>query len=75
MGTIYERDETVQSTAEVQAAKSITIKIENIVSRLTIVNTLDIKVRQKPSATLSWVSIAQGSPSVITISPTASEVG
>ena len=49
--------------------EAYTLSVENIYSKETIGNVLDIQQEQASGSTLSWVTIIQGSPTSVTLSP------
>ena len=69
MGTVYVRDKSVPTSISLEQAESEVIFVDNVYSKLTIGNVLDINLRQKAGSELPWVSLEQGSPSLIKIVP------
>jgi len=63
------RDTPVPASLAVNQAEEQSISVQNIYSAYPIGNTLDVKLRQKPGTELPWVTITQGSPSVVKLSP------
>ena len=62
MGTEYMRDNEPPTTILVNYMETYTLNVENIKSKETIGNVLDIHQEQVSSPTLTWVTITQGSP-------------
>ena len=69
MGTEYVRDKKPPTTIQLNYMEAYTLSVENIYSKETIGNVLDIQQEQASGSTLSWVTIIQGSPTSVTLSP------
>ena len=65
MGTQYARGHSIPSNISVGQAETQVIAVENITSKFTIGNVLDINLRQKAGTELLWVSIEQGNPTTL----------
>ena len=73
--TKYLRETVVPSTTQVTQGDTFTLSVENIYSMYDIGNTLNIQLRQKSGAELDMVTIIQGSPALLRISPGKLAVG
>ena len=63
MGTEYVRIGSVPTSISVEQTENELIAVNQIYSKLTIGNTLDINLRQKAGTEFIWVTLIQGSPS------------
>ena len=69
MGTEYVRENYVLTSISLGQAETEVIAVENIYSKFTIGNTLDINLRQKAGTELFWVTLEQGNPTLIKTVP------
>ena len=71
-GTKYVHLTPVPSTLWILQDTTYLLSIDNIVAdaSLPIGNTLDIKMRQRSGSEQAWVTITQGSPTVVSFTPT-----
>ena len=69
MFTEYVRDTAVPSWTTVTQGDTSILSVENIYSKHTIGNTLNIHLREKEGVELGWVRFEQGSPTKVIITP------
>ena len=67
MATEYVRDIILPTSISIEQKESRNILVDQIYSKWTIGNELDIILRQKEGNEIPWVTIEQGSPSRVFI--------